>query len=150
MPIVETQVRIQAPIETVYGIAQDNESFPEFMADVQSVNVIEKSSSKVVSDWVGIVSAFGLKIRWTQEDIWDDASKTCHFKMLKGDYDKLEGVWSFQEEGSDTIFKSVVDYEYKVPGIGALVYKVIHSLVVKNLDDTLNAIKIRAEQQAKK
>ena len=82
--------------------------------------------------------------------IWDDASKTCHFKMLKGDYDKLEGVWSFQEEGSDTIFKSVVDYEYKVPGIGALVYKVIHSLVVKNLDDTLNAIKIRAEQQAKK
>lgn len=148
MPTVETSTWIDAPIVTVYAIAQDNEAFPTYMKDVKSVTVLQREGGKVVSDWVGIVSAFGLKIKWTQEDLWDDGKKTCDFRMLKGDYDKLEGTWRLSEENGGTRFDSLVDYEYKVPGIGALVNKVIHGLVVKNLDDTLAAIKAKAEQRA--
>ena len=145
MPIVETTTWVNAPIEKVYAISKKNEDFPTFMKDVQSLNVVESDGNRVVSDWVGVVSAFGLKIRWRQEDLWDDSSKTCKFQMVKGDYDKLEGEWKFSEENGGTRFDSTVDYEYKVPGIGPLIYKVIHGLVVKNLEDTLAAIKARAE-----
>lgn len=145
MPTVETTTSINAPLEKVFAIAKKNEDFPEFMKDVQSLKIVESDGSRVVSDWVGVVSAFGLKIRWRQEDIWDDSAHTCRFRMLQGDYDQLAGEWKFTEEAGGTRFDSVVDYEYRVPGIGPLIYKVIHGLVVKNLDDTLAAIKARAE-----
>lgn len=147
MPTVETTTWIEAPLDTVYAIAQKNEEFPSYMKDVKSVTVVERDGPRVVSDWVGIVSAFGLKIKWTQEDSWNDESKVCDFRMLKGDYDKLEGKWSFTAENGGTRFDSFVEYEYKVPGLGALVNKVIHGLVVKNLDDTLAAIKAKAESE---
>lgn len=148
MPTVETTTWIDAPLETVYAVSKKNQDFPNFMKDVQSLTIVESDGNRVVSDWVGVVSAFGLKIRWRQEDVWDDEAHVCRFKMLKGDYDKLEGHWTFQEDNGGTRFDSHVDYEYKVPGIGPLIYKVIHGLVVKNLDDTLQAIKSKSESSA--
>lgn len=146
MPSVHTEVWIDAPLDRVYAIAKDNRSFPEFMRDVQSLSVVEEDGPRVVSDWVGVVAAFGLKVRWRQEDLWDDAAHTCTFRQLKGDYDQMEGVWAFTELDGGTRFTSDVEYAYEVPGIGALVKKVIHNLVVKNLDGVLSAIKERAEK----
>ncbi len=146
MPTVETTTVIHAPIDKVYAIARDNRSFPDFMEDVKSLTVTAEDGDRIVSDWVGVVSAFNIKVRWTQEDVWDPAEHTCKFRQLKGDYDKMEGTWRLIDMGQNmTRFESHVDYEYVVPGLGPLVKKVIHSLVVKNLDSVLAAIKTRAE-----
>ena len=145
MPTVETSVWINAPLDRAYAVAKDNESFPEFMKDVKSLSIVEKEGSRIVSDWVGLVPQFMLKVRWRQEDVWDDTAHTCVFKQLQGDYDRLDGEWRFKEENSGTRFESVVHYEYNVPTLGALVRKVIHGIVVKNMDNVLNSIKARAE-----
>lgn len=145
MPTVETTIHIEAPIEQVYAVAKDNESFPEYMKDVSSLKIIETDGNRVVSDWVGLIPTFGLKVRWKQEDVWDDSRHHCTFKQISGDYDKLEGTWEFVEENGGTRFSSVLEYEYKVPGLGPLVAKVVHSIVVKNMDGVLSAIKARAE-----
>lgn len=145
MPTVETTIVIDAPLDKVYGIAKDNRSFPEFMKDVKSLDIVEEDGNRIVSDWVGIVPSFGLKVRWTQEDVWDDEARICRFRQLKGDYDRLEGQWRFSEEGSSTRFDSVVDYDYNVPTLGPLVKKVIYGIVVKNMENVLKAIKARAE-----
>jgi len=145
MPSVETSVWISAPLDKVYAIAKDNRSFPDFMDDVKSLEIIESSDGRVVSDWVGVVSAFGLKVRWRQEDLWDDEARVCHFRQLSGDYDQLDGTWTFKEENGGTRFDSLLNYEYVVPAVGPLVKKVVHSLVVKNMDGVLGAIKRRAE-----
>ncbi len=146
MPTITSSVWIDAPLAQVYAIAKDNRSFPDFMDDVVSLTVVEEDGSRVVSDWVGTISAFGIKVRWTQEDVWDDDAHTCAFKQLKGDYDRLEGSWSFHEEGGKTLFDSHLDYEYVVPGLGPLVKKVVHSLATKNIEGLMQAIKLRAEQ----
>ena len=145
MPTVETTVWVDAPVAHVYAVAKDNESFPEFMSDVKSLTVVERAGARIVSDWVGIVPAFGLKIRWRQEDVWDDGAHVCRFRQLEGDYDRLEGTWSFKQENEGTRFDSALDYEYVVPGLGPLVKRVIHAIVVKNMEGALNAIKVRAE-----
>jgi uncharacterized membrane protein len=145
MPTVETTVWINAPLDRVYAIAKDNRSFPDFMKDVKSLTIVEESGNRVVSDWVGIVPTFGLKVRWRQEDVWDDQAHTCTFRQIQGDYDKMEGAWEFREENGGTRFDSRVEYEYNVPTLGPLVKKVIHGVVIKNLDNVLNAIKLRAE-----
>jgi ribosome-associated toxin RatA of RatAB toxin-antitoxin module len=144
MPTVETTCLIDAPLDRVYEIAKDSRSFPEFMKDVKSVTPIESEENRFVSDWVGVVPTFGLKIRWRQEDLWDDAKHECRFRQISGDYDKLEGVWTFAEENGGTRFNQTVDYEYNVPTLGPLIKKVIHSIVQKNLDGINEAFAERA------
>jgi len=148
MPTVENTVWSRAPLEVLYAVAKDNEKFPEFMSDVKSVTVVESDGTRVVSDWSAIVPTFRLKVRWRQEDVWDDEARTCTFRQVSGDYDKLEGVWTFREENGGTRFDSRCDYEYNVPTLGPLVKKVIHALVIKNLDGVLQAIAKRAEEVA--
>lgn len=146
MPTVETSTLIQAPLEHVYAVAKDNERFPEFMKDVKSLTVVERDGDRIVCDWVGLVPQFMLKIRWRQEDVWDDSAHTCVFRQIQGDYDRLDGTWNFKEEAGGTRFESVVNYEYNVPTLGALVKKVIHNIVVKNMEGVLEAIKNRSEE----
>lgn len=145
MPTVKTTVWINAPLEQVYAIAKDNRAFPDFMEDVESLQIVETDGSTVVSDWVGKIPTFGMKVRWRQEDRWDDQAKTDTFRQIKGDYDSMSGTWAFTEENGGTRFDSVLDYEYVVPGLGAVVGKVIYGLVVKNMEGVLDAIKRRAE-----
>jgi uncharacterized membrane protein len=148
MPIVETSTYIEAPLEHVYAIAKDNERFPEFMKDVKSLAIVETDGNRIVSDWVGLVPQFMLKVRWRQEDVWDDAAHRCEFRQLEGDYDRLDGVWTFVEADGGTRFDSLVNYEYNIPTLGPLVKKVIHAIVVKNMEGVLGAIKDRAESSA--
>jgi len=145
MPIVETSVWINAPLERVYAICKDSPSFPEYMKDVKSVTRIEEDGNRVVSDWVGLVPNFGIKIKWRQEDIWNDDDFTCKFSQVKGDYDRFEGKWTFTSENNGCRLRTDLDYEYNVPTLGPLIRKVIHAIVVKNLQSMNAAFKSKAE-----
>jgi ribosome-associated toxin RatA of RatAB toxin-antitoxin module len=145
MPEVETSTWINAPLERVYGIAQETESYPEFIRDVQSVKVVERTENRLVVDYVGIVPTFNLKIRWRQEEIWDDSIHASTFRQIEGDYDEMNGAWRFTEEKGGVRFDQRLKYEYNVPTIGPLIKRVIQSLVVKNLENIGEAIKARAE-----
>ncbi|MBC8143143.1 MAG: SRPBCC family protein [Armatimonadetes bacterium] len=148
MPRVESSILIHAPRERVLAVARDNAAFPEFMADVKSLEVTETSPDglRIVSDWVGVVQKFGITVRWTEEDVWDLDAGTCTFRQTKGDYDKFDGVWTFTGTGdAETRFDSFLDYELEIPLVGALVKTLVHKIVQTNLDSTLSAIKARSE-----
>lgn len=145
MPTVETTVWINAPLEKVYEIARDSENYPNYMKEVQSVTPVEKEGNRLVADWVGIIPTFGLKVRWRQEEVWNDLTHSSEFRQVSGDYDSLEGKWSFKEENGGTRFDQHLDYEYNVPTLGPLVKKVIYNIVVKNLESINSAFKERAE-----
>ncbi|MBL8048658.1 MAG: SRPBCC family protein [Chthonomonas sp.] len=148
MPTVETSVIVHAPLDVVYAVAKDNRSFPLFMPDVKSLSVVEEDGPRVVSDWIGVISAFNVKVRWKQEDVWDDAAHVCAFRQLEGDYDMMDGTWTFTEVGDGvTKFDSILNYEYEVPALGPLVRRVVHSLVIKNMDSVLAALKKRSEEK---
>ncbi len=145
MPTVETTAWINAPLAKVYAIAKDSTAYPEYMKDVQSVTPVEKTDNRLVADYVGLIPQFLLKVRWRQEEVWDDSTHSSAFKQLEGDYDYLIGSWSFAEENGGTRFNQKLDYEYSVPTLGPLIKKVIHSIVVKNLENINEAFKKRAE-----
>jgi len=148
VPRVESSIVIHAPRDRVFAVAQDNEAFPEFMADVQSIVVKERSDDglRVVSEWVGIVPKFGNRIAWVEEDVWDETAGTCTFRQLSGDYDQFEGVWTFTAEGENaTRFDSHLDYRLEIPLVGGLIKAIIQKTMQNNLDATLKAIKDRCE-----
>ena len=148
MPRVESSIVIQAPRDAVLAVARKAEDFPEFMEDVESVMIRERSDdgSRVVSDWVAVVPKFGNKIRWVEEDLWDESAGTCTFRQLSGDYKQWEGVWTFTPEGENaTRFSSQVDYEIEIPLVGPLIKTIIRKAVQNNTDATLRAIRDRCE-----
>jgi len=148
MPRIEQSVTIGAPVEHVYTIARDVESFPNFMADLRSLSVLERSEdgNRTVTEWTGLIREFKMVVKWTQEDVWDTAKYRDDFKMLKGDMTSMSGYWQFTGDGGATRFDSVMDYEYDVPLIGPMIKNLIKKKMTDNLQATLEAIKARAEQ----
>ncbi len=149
MPRIEESVEIAAPLETVWAVAQDVESFPDFMPDVLSLKVLERSPDglRTVTEWEGIIKEFKLTVRCTEEDVWDPQARTCAFRMLKGDFDSYEGLWTFTEEDGKVRFHCVVDYEYDVPLIGPLIKNIVALKMKQNAANILHAIKARAESR---
>ncbi len=149
MPKIEQSVVINAPIEHVYKIARDVEAFPQFMQDLRSLTLVERSpdGSRTVTEWVGLIREFKMTIKWTQEDQWDEAAHRDVFTMLSGDMDSMSGVWQFTPEGAgQTRFDSTVEYEYNVALIGPMVKNLIKKKMTDNLESTLNAIKQKSEE----
>ena len=149
MPHLDNEVTVDAPLETVYRLAKDVESFSQFMPDVESVAVTERSpdGQRTTTDWVGVASDFKLKVRWTEQDVWDDAAHTCRFVQTKGDYSAYSGLWTFATEADGrTKFSSAIDYELEIPLIGPLLKRVVARLMQDNTQKILDAIKTRAEQ----
>jgi uncharacterized membrane protein len=146
MATVESMIVIPAPVETVYAIAKDVERFPEFMDDVQDVQILEEEGSRRVSHWVGLIEEFNRTLEWTEEDYWDDENHSCRFEMLEGDFTEYSGIWTFEEDEAGALVNLVVDYEYAVPLIGPLIKKLLHRKVQQNCDNMLSAIKEQAEK----
>lgn len=148
MPTIDLSIWINAPVEKVYAIAKEVERFPEVMPDLESVKVLERSEdgSRTVTEWVGLVREFNnMRVKWTEEDIWNDEAHTCHFRLLKGDLQKMEGEWRFTAEDVGTRFHSRIEYEYNVPLLGALVKNLIHKKLEQNVQMVLDGIRTRAE-----
>lgn len=148
MPRVEAFVLIRARRDVVMAVAQDNESFPQFMEDVDSVTVLHRSDDKTVvnSEWVAIVPKFNRKITWIEEDTWDVTRGLLTFRQVSGDYDEFHGTWSFTEpEAGITRFESVLNYRLEIPLVGPLIKGIIQKAMQNNVDATLAAIKKRCE-----
>ncbi len=146
MPTVESRVTVAAPLDEVYALARDIERFPEFMADVEDVKVLERTADRQVSRWVGVVKEFKRTIEWTEEDFWNDADHTCRFEQTEGDYTRYGGTWEFGELEGDTEVVLTVNYEYDIPLIGNLIKGLLLKKMQQNCDSMLAAIKAKAEQ----
>lgn len=147
MPTVQNSILIAASPDAVYAIARDVERFPDFMPDVQRITVLEaaEDGTRQVVAWVGLIPAFKLTVKWTEEDLWDDAARTCHFQQVKGDFSAYSGSWEFNAEGTGTRFESTVNYELEIPTIGPLIRGVVRKIMSDNVTRLQAAIKKRAE-----
>lgn len=135
---------IRAPVDDVYALAKNVEAFPSFMPDVESITVLQRDGSRTVTEWVGVVQ--GRKVRWVEDDEWDDVHYACTFHQREGDFTKYEGTWTFADSGGGTETRLAVDFELELPLAGALLSNLLKVLVRKNLESMLAAMKSRLEE----
>ncbi len=144
MPYVETSIVVAAPARAVYELAKDQERFPQFMPDVETVRVLERHSDRAVSRWKTLVEE--APIEWTEEDLFDDEALRIDYKLLEGDLDKFEGAWTFEERDGLTHVVLGVDYDFGVPTLAELIGPTLERKVRENSEMMLAALKSEAEK----
>ncbi len=150
MPHIQTSIDIAALPDSVFAIARDVERFPDFMPEVQRITILEggPADERQVVEWVGIIPAFRLTIKWSEEDLWDPIARTCRFNQVKGDFKEYSGEWRFQPTETGTRFESDLHYEIEIPTIGPLIRGVVRKIMTDNVNRLQAAIKRRAEEPA--
>jgi coenzyme Q-binding protein COQ10 len=146
MPYVETSIVIAAPPRAVYELAKQQERFPEFMPDVESITVLERRPSGTLTRWKTLVEE--APIEWTEDDRFDDENLRIDYKLLEGDLDKFEGSWSFAETDGKTHVVLGVDYDFGVPTLAELIGPTLERKVRENSEMMLAALKREAESNA--
>lgn len=143
MAYVETKIDVIAPARVVYELAKEQERFPQFMPDVESVTIIERRSNGVVSRWKTLVEE--APIEWTEEDRFDDEALRIDYRLLEGDLDTFEGSWTFAEREGLTHVVLGVEYDFGVPTLAELIGPTLEKKVRENSEMMLAALKREAE-----
>ncbi|MFN2528489.1 MAG: type II toxin-antitoxin system RatA family toxin [Candidatus Baltobacteraceae bacterium] len=144
MPYVETSIEIAAPARKVYELAKEQERFPEFMPDVESVTVLERHSDYILTKWKTLVEE--APIEWVEEDRFNDTEGRIDYKLLEGDLDKFEGAWTFEETAGVSKVVLTVDYDFGVPVLAELIGPTLQRKVQENSEMMLAALKREAEK----
>jgi ribosome-associated toxin RatA of RatAB toxin-antitoxin module len=144
MPYVETSIVIAAPARVVYELAKEQEHFPEFMPDVETVTVLERNRERIITRWKTLVEE--APIEWTEEDRFDDDGLRIDYQLLEGDLDKFEGAWTFTQNGADTHVVLGVDYDFGVPTLAELIGPTLERKVRENSEMMLKGLKGQAER----
>lgn len=143
MPFVESTIVVDAAARDVYELAKAQERFGEFMPDVESVTILERSPGRVVSRWKTLVEE--APIEWIEEDLFDDAALRVDYRLIEGDLDTFEGSWTFIERDGATHVTLGVEYDFGVPTLAELIGPTLHRKVRENSEMMLAALKREAE-----
>lgn len=146
MPYVEVTLPVNAEPSQIYPILKDMEKYPEFMADLVSVVVVERKDNTTISKWVSNVD--GRIIKWTELDNFDDDNRHISYKQIEGDLKKFEGEWILTPIDGGTEIKLTVDFEFGIPMIAGLLNPILKKKVRENSMNMLTAIKERMENRA--
>ncbi len=145
MPYVEVSLPVGASCEAIYPILKQMEKYPEFMTDLESVEVLERGGDTTVTKWVSNVD--GRIIRWTERDTFDDANFHIAYRQIDGDLKKFEGEWILTPlDAATTEIKLTVDFEFGIPMIAGLLNPILKKKVKINSENMLKAIKERLEK----
>jgi ribosome-associated toxin RatA of RatAB toxin-antitoxin module len=143
LPFVETSIVVDAPARDVYELAKEQEHFPDFMPDVESVTILERSAGRIISRWKTLVEE--APIEWVEEDVFNDAELRVDYRLLEGDLDTFEGSWTFEDREGATHVTLGVEYDFGVPTLAELIGPTLHRKVRENSEMMLAALKREAE-----
>jgi len=141
---VSASLVIEGKVSEVYERAKDIERLARFLPDLEEVRIIRREGQEVDSFWKGRFQ--GREVKWTERDLWDDASKQCRFFVLEGDFKKYEGVWKFVEEKeAQTRVELEIEYDLGLPLVGALISAFLRKKMEENAQAMLLALKKSVE-----
>ncbi len=143
MPFVTAAIVVDAPARDVYELAKEQERFPQFMPDVESVTVVERHADRVVTAWKTLIE--DAPIEWLEEDRFDDVAARIDYRLIEGDLDTFEGSWTFEPAPAGTLVTLGVTYDFGVPTLAELIGPTLEKKVRENAEMMLAALKREAE-----
>ncbi len=138
MPYVEVQKLIRAKPEAVYQVLSDMESFPRFMENVVSVQVVRRDGNSTDSQWH--VTLQGAPFRWLERDTFLPDEGRITYQQISGDLKRFEGEWRIVEADGGTSVTLTTDFEFGMPMIANLLNPVAKLILRRNAEAMLAAL----------
>lgn len=138
--MIERKIEIEAPIERVFSIICDFESYPEFVPYTESVNLRKSSDQNWEADFVlRLIKEVRYSLRFEIEK-----PRSIKWTLIKGSFmKKNSGSWALKEKSSNSteaIYRIDVDFGFFVPK------KIVEGLTSVQLPEMMRAFKERAEK----
>ncbi len=143
MPLIEARIIINGVPKDIYNVAKQQERFPDFMADVEEIKIVERSANRTISEWTTNVE--GIPICWKEEDIFDDDANSITYHLIEGDLEKFEGAWTFEPKDGGTEVVLTVDFDFGMPTLADLLGPILEVKVKENAEMMLSGIKDEVE-----
>ena len=144
MPYVESKITINGDGNKIYEIIKDMASYPNFMKDLVSVEILERGEDYTISHWV--TNADGRRIVWTEHDTFYPEDLKITYAQTEGDLKKMEGAWTIVEQADGCEVTLAVDFEFGIPMIAGLLNPILKKKVRENSENMLNSIKEQIEK----
>ena len=141
MPTVEVKYRVPAPIDAVYAVVSDMESYPKFMKAMESIRVVERGDGYTVTEWVARLQ--GVRFGWTEKDLYYPDQYRITYDQTAGDLKTFRGYWQLTstEDGTDVVL--VTEFEFGIPMLAAMLNPVAKLALKSNSVAMLEAIGAR-------
>ncbi|MGI6262887.1 MAG: type II toxin-antitoxin system RatA family toxin [Succiniclasticum sp.] len=143
MPFVKTEMVMRGEKQAIYDVIKDMVSYPKFMKNLESVEVLEQDGNTDLTHWVSNVD--GRKIVWTERDVFYPEEFRITYSQTDGDLKKMEGAWEMETIPEGVRVSLSVDFEFGIPMIAGLLNPILVRKVKENCNAMLQAVKEQVE-----
>lgn len=119
--------------ERFMEILRDPHANIELVGTIQSIRLEPQPDGSRISHWETKFRR-GL-LRWSQRDVFDDATHTMHFELIEGDLETMSGSWSAEATDHGCRIRFVSDFDLGVPTM----QNIIDPIAVRALRESVRA-----------
>jgi uncharacterized protein YndB with AHSA1/START domain len=144
MQRTEKIIEINAPVERVFDLFSDFESFPRWMSHIKEVRYTGRRYTRWTAE-----APLGSSVEWEAETIAFEPDQRIAWRSVRGDVD-TEGEVDFQETArGTTLLRVVLGYDPPAGRIGALVARLFGTNPEEQLEEDLERFAEVAEARAR-
>lgn len=138
MPTVEVRHIVPAPIDLVYRVVSDQESYPKFMKTMESIKVLERGEGYTLTEWIARLQ--GARFRWVEKDLYEPDNYRITYDQTEGDLKVFRGHWALTEVPEGTEVEFVTEFEFGIPMLSSMLNPVAKMALKSNSRAMLEAI----------
>lgn len=138
MPTVEVSYVVPAPVDAVWAVVSDQESYPQFMKTMESVKVLERGDGYTLTEWVARLQ--GARFRWIEKDLYFPEQYRITYDQTEGDLKLFRGYWALSAVAQGTQVEFVTEFEFGIPMLSAMLNPVAKLALRSNSRAMLQAI----------
>ena len=145
MQRTEKFIEVSAPIEVVFDLYSDFESFPRWMKSVREVHRTGRRHTRWVAD-----APFGMDVEWEAETTRFEPNRRVAWRSVRGDVE-MEGEVTFQETRRGTTLMRVrVGFEPPAGRLGSLFARLFGNNPDAQMEEELRNFARMAERLAER
>lgn len=137
---------MDVPLEALWDVITDYEGYPDFVADLESIEIVKREGNCVYATYV--ISMMGKKVKYTLKHA-ETPKKKLVWEMTEGEMFKFNnGGWELKEKGGKVEATYTVDVGF--PIFLPVPKSVIDMLTTQKLPTMMKAFEDRAKSKSKK
>ncbi len=145
MQRTEKFIEVNAPVEVVFDLYSDFESFPRWMKNVREV----RRTGRRYTHWVAD-APFGMDVEWEAETTRFEPNRRIAWRTVRGDVE-MEGEVTFQESRRGTTLMRVrVGFEPPAGRLGSLFARLFGNNPDEQMEEELRSFARMAESLAER